>query len=330
MRRRQFITLLGGAAAWPLAARAQQPNRIRMPVIGYLSSTASEPSARQLTAFHQGLKQAGYTEGQNLAIEYRWAGGQYDRLRALAAELVSRQVATIVTQGGLSAALAAKAATSTIPIVFGSGGDIIKSGLIASLNRPGGNATGVNLFTQDVEAKKLELLVKLLPSVAKIAILVNPNNPNSERQAKDLQAAARILGQELEVLSASSAADFDTAFATILRQRVGSLVVGADPFFDENGRDHLVALAARHSVPAIYSFREATAAGGLMSYGTNLADTARIKGSYVGRILNGENPADLPVQQPTSFEFVINLKTAKNLGLDVPPTLRAIADEVIE
>ena len=326
--RREFITLIGGAATWPVAVRAQQA---AMPVIGFLSSVSPEPVGHQLAAFRQGLKEAGYTVGQNVAIEYRWARGQYDRLPALAYDLVRHPVAVIFTHGGLSPALAAKAATSTIPIVFGSGGDVVKSGLIASLNRPGGNATGVNLFTKDVEARKLELLNKLVSADATIAFLVNPNNPtNTEGKTKEMQEAARALGRQLQVLNASKAADFDTAFAALVQQQVGSLVISADPFFDETGRDQLVALAARHAIPAIYSFREATAAGGLMSYGTNLADVERQKGAYTGRILKGEKPADLPVMQPTKFEFVINLKTAKALGLDVPPALLALADEVIE
>ena len=329
IERRKFLATLGGAAAvWPLSAHAQQAT---MPTIGYLSSVSPEPISHQLDAFRQGLKEAGYIEGQNVAIEYRWARGQYDRLSALAADLVRRPVAVIVTHGGLPPALAAKAATSTIPIVFGSGGDVVKSGLIASLNRPGGNATGVNLFTKEVEARKLELLSKLMPADATIAFLVNPNNPsNTEGKTKEMQEAARALGRQLQVLNASKAADFDTAFASLVQQRVGSLVISADPFFDETGRDQLVALAARHAVPAIYSFREATAAGGLMSYGTNLADVERQKGVYTGRILKGEKPADLPVMQPTKFEFAINLKTAKTLGVEIPPTLLALADEVIE
>ena len=264
MKRREFIAGLGGAAAWPIAARAQQQ---AMPVIGFLSSVSPEPVGHQLAAFRQGLKEAGYTVGQNVAIEYRWARGQYDRLPALADDLVRHPVAVIFTHGGLSPALAAKAATSTIPIVFGSGGDVVKSGLIASLNRPGGNATGVNLFTKDVEARKLELLNKLVSADATIAFLVNPNNPtNTEGKTKEMQEAARALGRQLQVLNASKAADFDTAFAALVQQRVGSPVISADPFFDETGRDQLVALAARHAIPAIYSFREATAAGGLMSY----------------------------------------------------------------
>ena len=297
-----------------------------MPTIGYLSSVSPEPISHQLDAFRQGLKEAGYIEGQNVAIEYRWARGQYNRLSALAADLVRHPVAVINTHGGLPPALAAKAAT-----VFGSGGDVVKSGLIASLNRPGGNATGVNLFTKDVEARKLELLSKLVSADATIAFLVNPNNPtNTEGKTKEMQEAARALGRQLQVLNASKAADFDTAFAALVQQQVGSLVISADPFFDETGRDQLVALAARHAIPAIYSFREATAAGGLMSYGTNLADVERQKGVYTGRILKGEKPADLPVMQPTKFEFVINRKTARTLGLEIPPTLLALADEVIE
>jgi putative ABC transport system substrate-binding protein len=327
MRRREFITGLGSTAAWPLAARAQQP---ALPVVGHLSSVSPEAITYEVAAFRQGLKDAGYIEGQNVAIEYRWAAGQYERLPALAAELVRRPVAVIVTQGGLASALAAKSATSMVPIVFGSGGDLVKFGLITSLNRPGGNATGVNLFTQEVEGKKLELLVKLAPAVATIAILVNPNNPTSEIKIRDLREAARVLGRQLQVLNASTTADLDTAFVTLVQQRAGSLVVGADPFFDENGRDHLVALAARHAVPAIYSFREAAAAGGLMSYGTSLADTGRMKGVYAGRILKGEKPADLPVQQPIKFELVINLRTAKALGLTIPETLLATADELIQ
>ena len=329
IERRKFLATLGGAAAvWPLSAHAQQAT---MPTIGYLSSVSPEPISHQLDAFRQGLKEAGYIEGQNVAIEYRWARGQYNRLSALAADLVRHPVAVIVAHGGLPPALAAKAATSTIPIVFGSGGDVVKSGLIASLNRPGGNATGVNLFTKDVEARKLELLSKLVSADATIAFLANPNNPtNTEGKTKEMQEAARALGRQLQVLNASTATDFDTAFATLVQQRGGSLVISADPFFDETGRDQLVALAARHAVPAIYSFREATAAGGLMSYGTNLADVERQKGVYTGRILKGEKPADLPVMRPTKFEFVINLKTAKTLGVEIPPTLLALADEVIE
>jgi putative ABC transport system substrate-binding protein len=327
MNRREIIAGLGSAAAWPLAARAQQPAQ---PVIGFLRSVSPEAAVHEVTAFRQGLKDAGYIEGQNVTIEYRWAIGQYERLPALAAELVRRPVAVIVTQGGLPPALAAKAATSMIPIVFGSGGDLVKSGLITSINRPGGNATGVNLFTQELEGKKLDLLVKLVPAVATIAILVNPNNPTSEIRIRDLREAARVLGRQLQLLNASTAADLDAAFATLVQQRAGSLAVGADPFFDENERDHLVALAARHAVPAIYSFRESAAAGGLMSYGTSLAVTGRVKGVYAGRILKGEKAADLPVQQPTKFEFVINLKTAKALGLTIPETLLATADEVIQ
>ena len=316
------------AATWPLAARGQQ-----LANSGYWvpEQRSDEPVGHQPAAFRHGRKDAGYTLDKNVAIEYRWARGQYDRLPAMADELIRHPVAVIFTHGGLSPALAAKEATSTIPIVFGSGGDVVKSGLIASLNRPGGNATGVNLFTKDVEARKLELLNKLVSADATTAFLVNPNNPrNTEGKTKEMQEAARALGRQLQVLNASKAADFDTAFATLVQQRVGSLVISADPFFDETGRDQLVALAARHAVPAIYSFREATAAGGLMSYGTNLADVERQKGVYTGRILNGEKPADLPVMQPTKFEFVINLKTARALGLDIPPTLLALADEVIE
>src|SRR5260221_450403 len=300
-------------------------------VRGCASSCSPEPIERQLAGFRQGLKEAGYTEGQNVAIEYRWAAGRYDHLPALAAELVRRQVAVIETHGGMASALAAKAATSTIPIVFITGGDVVGSGLVASVNRPGSNATGVNLFTQAVEGKKLELIAKLVPTAATVVFLTKPNNPTvSAGKITEMQEAARAVGPQLQGLNASTAADFGPAFATLVQQRAGLLVVGADPFFDETGRDQIIALAAGHGVPAIYSFREAAAAGGLMSYGPSLADAERQRGLYTGRILKGENPADLPVVQPTKFEFVINLKTGKTLVLEIPPTLLALADEVIQ
>ena len=326
MKRREFITLVGGAApAWPLAARAQQ---VAMPVVGFLGTTTPNDYASRVAAFHEGLKEAGYIEGQNVAMEYRWPEGRYDRLPMLAADLVRRQVA-VIAAGGPSAARAAKAATSTVPIVFTSGDDPVEAGLVRSLNRPGGNITGVHLFLTELNAKKLGLMRDLLPQVRAMAALLNPASQNADPQSKELRAAGRALGLHIDIFHASSESEIDAAFTAIAQQRLGALVVGNDPFF-LGRREQLVALAARHAIPVVYDVREFADAGGLMTYGTNLKNAYRQAGVYVGRILKGEKPADLPVLRSTKFEFVINLRTAKALGLTFPPGLLAIADEVIE
>ena len=326
MRRRKFVALLGGVAAWPFAARAQQK---AMPVIGVLSTGSPGVSSELFMAFRQGLSEAGYVEGQNLAIEYRWAEGNYDRLPALAADLVGRKVDLIMASSPPSA-LAAKSATSTIPIVFRGGGDPVGGGLVASLARPGGNLTGVSFVPNELTAKRLELLSELVPQAGVIALLVNPTSgANTERVIRDVQEAARTKGLQLHVLKASSESEIDTAFASLVQLHAGALVVGADPFLSGR-REQLVALASRHAVPAIYAWREFAASGGLISYGASLTAAYRLVGTYAGKVLKGAKPADLPVQQPTTFELVINRKAAKALGLEVPPALVARADEVIE
>ncbi len=326
MRRREFITLLGGAAAWPIAARAQQP---AMPVIGFLHSAAPEESARRLAAFRKGLSEIGYDEGRNVAIEYRWAHYDNAKLPELAADLVRRKVAVLATPGSTPAALAAKAATTTIPVVFSIGGDAVETGLVASLNRPGGNVTGFSSMNWELVAKQLGLLHELLPAAVRFAVLINPTNQNKEFVTRDAQAAAAAMGLQVEILAAGTSRDITTAFATIVQRKVDALLVSPDALLASR-ISQFVTLSARHGVPVMNFDREFAEAGGLISYGTSAVDRDRQAGIYVGRILKGEKPGDLPVARPTKFELVINLQTAMVLGIEVPAALTARADGVIE
>ena len=325
MRRRDVIVALGGAAAWPLAARAQEP----IPVIGFMSGRSLEDSTHLVPAFRQGLAETGFVENQSVAIEDRWADGRYERLTQIADEFVRRKVAVIAAVGGVASARAAKEATGTIPIVFSVGADPVRLGLVASLNRPGGNATGVSLLTTQLEGKRLGLIHEMAPNAALIAVLINPKNPPSADQARDVQGAARSINQPLLLLHASTLEELNAAFVEVVERRPDALLVGGDPFFDTQ-RERIIEFAARQRVPALYQFREYAAAGGLMSYGIDLAEAYRLVGLYAGRILKGEKASELPVMQPTKFELLINLKTAKALGLNMPATLLARADEVIE
>jgi putative tryptophan/tyrosine transport system substrate-binding protein len=327
MKRRDFIALVGGSIAWPLAARAQQPGKL--PTIGFLSSRSPGESEYLLEAFRQGLKEGGFVEGQNVAIESRWARGQYDRLPALAAELVSHGVTVLDAIAGEPVPLAAMRATSTIPIVFMIGSDPVETGLVKSFNRPGGNVTGVTLLTNMMEPKRLGLLHELAPGVGLIGVLMNPNFPEAARQLPDLKEAARTIGRRLVITNASHDEELDAAFVSLVQEHVGALLVGADPYFNTR-RDRIVAFAAKQRLPAIYQFREYAVAGGLLSYGISLTDAYRQCGLYTAKVLKGARPAELPVLQPTKFELVINLKTAKALGIEISDNLRSLADEVIE
>ena len=326
MRRREFIAYIGGAAAWPLAARAQQPG---MPVVGFLNPGLPEPSSFLVVAFREGLEKEGYVEGQNVTVEYRWASGHYNELQTLASDLVRRHAVAIAATGGSISAQAAKAATATIPIVFNVGEDPIKLGLVASFNRPGGNITGVNTLSPALESKRLGLLRELVPQAAIVAVLLNPSNPDADLQRRDIQAAATAIGQDLRTFDVRNESDIETAFAALVRQRADALLVGSDVFLT-NRREQIVALAARYAVSTIYSFRSFAESGGLMSYSTNLVEVYRQVGFYVGRILKGEKPANLPIVQPTKFELVINLKTAKAMNVKISDNLLSLADEVIE
>src|SRR5712691_11079167 len=327
MRRRNFIRLLAGAAAaWPRTARAQ---RRSIPTIGFLSTRSPGEAADLTLAFRQGLKEIGIVEGENVSLDFRWANLQYDRLPALSAKLVRNRVAVIAAVGGIHSGLAAKAATSTIPVVFVSAGDPVEFGLVPSLSRPGGNITGISMVTVALAPKRLELLHESVPPSGAIAVLVNPTSPYLEPETKDVQAAARTLGRAIRVFNARAEREIDTAFATLVQQRAAAVLVSGDPFFDSQ-RDRLVALAARHALPAIYQWREFATIGGLMSYGSSITDAYRQAGVYTGRILKGAKPADLPVIQPTTYELVINLKTARVLGLTIPPSILARADEIIQ
>jgi len=326
MRRREFVGLVGGVAAWPLAARAQQS---AMPVIGFLASLSSTYVAHFTPAFRAGLSETGYIDGQNVLIEFRSAEGQYDRLTTLAAELVDRKVAVIVATGGSEPAKVAKAATATIPIVFISAADPVRAGVVISFNRPGGNITGVSLLGSALEAKRLELLHEMVPGASPIGVLLNPKYPDFDLELRELQDAANVINRKIIVARASTRNEVDAAFTMITQQAASALLVAQDAFFNSQ-RDYLVALAARFKLPAIYNQREQAEVGGLFSYGTNFADGYRQAGVYVGKLLKGAKPSDLPILQPTKYEFVINLRTAKTLGLGVPPSLLALADEVIE
>ena len=326
LKRREFITLLGGAAIWPVAARAQER---ALPVIGILSPRSPTVDLPLIEVIREGLNDTGFAEGRNFAIDYRWADGQFDRLAGLAADLVRRQVAVIVAIGGEVAGRAAKAATATIPIVVLFGGDPVRSGFVPSLNRPGGNITGVSSIIFELEPKRLGLLRELRPNATTIAVLVNPNSPDTEIHVSDIQTAAHSVGQQIDVLNASTIADIDSAFARLVQKRADALMVAADPLFF-NRASQLVVLATRHAIPALYSRREFVAMGGLMSYGPTIIESYRMAGVYTGRVLKGEKPGDLPIQLPTKFELVINLSTARAFGIDVPPTLLARADELLE
>jgi putative tryptophan/tyrosine transport system substrate-binding protein len=327
MRRREFITLLGSAAVlWPLAARAQQP---AMPVVGFLNIASPRAFAGFVAAFHRGLNAGGYVEGRNVAIEYRWAEGDFDRLREQAADLVRRHVAVLVATGGTTTALLAKNATATIPVLFISGANPVDEGLVTSFSRPEGNATGVSVYTSELVGKRLQLLRELLPRGAMVALLGNPTGVVHKRETKDLEQAADAAGLQLLILEVTAESGFEAAFASVLQQRAGGLFVSADAFFTSK-RDQIIEFAARHRLPAAYPWREYALAGGLMSYGASIPDAYRLIGDYAARILKGANPGDLPVQQPTTFDLVLNVKTAKALGLQIPATLLAIADEVIE